>query len=106
MTAAALFFGRAFFFDLLTAFHTVHRIEPAERGGAGMDNRKTVRIRKGINGFPYSICTDDGRFIANAESIAQIREHYAFEIRHKYIRIVKETAKYPEDATAGERRQQ
>ena len=64
-----------------------------------MDERTVIRIRKGINGFPYSACTSDGYFITNAESIEQIREHYDFELKHKMVRIIKETSLYPEGYT-------
>lgn len=64
-----------------------------------MEERTVIRIRKGINGFPYSACTSDGYFITNAESIEQIREHYDFELKHKMVRIIKETSLYPEGYT-------
>ena len=64
-----------------------------------MDDRRTMLIRKGMNGFPYSVCTEDGSFIANAESIEQIREHYAYELKHKHIKLVKELDRYPNGYT-------
>lgn len=64
-----------------------------------MDEKTIIRIRKGMNGWPFSACSADGYFIMNAESIDQIREHYDFEIKHKIVKIVKETSLYPEGYT-------
>ena len=64
-----------------------------------MDEKTIIRIRKGMNGYPYSACTKDGHFIMNAESIEAIRETYDFEIKHKLVKIVKETTLYPKGYT-------
>ena len=58
--------------------------------------RIIVRIRKGLNGWPFSECREDGKFVRNAESIEQIKAHYEYEIRHRMVTFVNEPDLYPE----------
>jgi len=51
---------------------------------------KEVIVRQGINGFKYSVYTEKGGFIFNAESMKQIRHWYRYELRHGLLRIRKE----------------
>lgn len=59
------------------------------------EERTIIRIRRGLNGFPYSACTDDGYFIMNAERIEQLREHWKRDLRNKKVKLVKELSLYP-----------
>lgn len=51
---------------------------------------KEVIVRRGINGFRYSVYTVGGGFLFNAESMKQIRDWYRYELRHGLLRIRKE----------------
>lgn len=55
---------------------------------------KEVIVKRGINGFKYSVYTESGSFIFNAESMKQIRDWYRYELRHGLLRIRKELGKY------------
>ena len=59
---------------------------------------KTLTIRKGINGFPFSICDEEGHWIGNFESIEKIREFYAYEVKAKSVNLKKQTGLLPIDA--------
>ena len=61
-----------------------------------MEERTIIRIRKGLNGYPYSACTDEGFYISNADSIEKIRDHWKRGLRAKNVKIVKELDRYPE----------
>lgn len=60
-----------------------------------MGDTRIIRIRRGMNGFPYSACTSDGNFICNADDIKQIRSMYEMEIKMKHVRLVKELDMFP-----------
>lgn len=49
-----------------------------------------VIVRKGINGFKYTVYTAAGAFIFNGESMKQIRDWYRYELRHRLLKIRKE----------------
>lgn len=55
-----------------------------------------IKIRRGLNGFPYSFCSEAGTFIGNAETIEQIKKIYEYELKHKMLKLVKELNLYPE----------
>ena len=59
---------------------------------------KVLSIRKGINGFAYSVCTEDGHWIMNADSQEQIREYYSGDVKRKAVRLRKQTRLFPVDA--------
>lgn len=47
-----------------------------------MEEEKTIiRIRRGINGFKYSVCDKNGYFIGNCEKLADVRKHWLEEIK-------------------------
>lgn len=52
---------------------------------------KEVIVKRGINGFKYSVYTESGSFIFNAESMKQIRDWYRYELRQGLLRIRKES---------------
>jgi len=58
---------------------------------------KVLLIRKGLNGFPYSICNAKGRFLSNFNSIEEIREYYRIEVDMGVLRLKKETRLNPEE---------
>ena len=60
-----------------------------------MNNIDILRVRKGLSGYPYSVCTSEGDFIANAESIEEIRDKYRFALKNKTLKLVKELSLYP-----------
>lgn len=62
----------------------------------------TLRIRKGLNGYPYSICNDNGIFIANYNSLEEIHEYYKVETKSKSVLLKKETTLYPSDTKVSE----
>ena len=68
-----------------------------------MGEPRIIRMRKGLNGWAYSVCDADGRFIGNFNLAEEIKEHYAYEIKHKLVKIVKETKLYPVDAKPSEK---
>ena len=74
-------------------------ISYSHKQGLKMENVTTIRIRQGLNGFPFSACTDEGHFIGNADSIDEIREQWKREIKSKRIQIVKELHLFPEGKT-------
>ena len=62
-----------------------------------MSDQKIIIIRKGINGFSFSICNSKGNWIGNANSIEEIRKEYDYEIKRGIIKIKKETTILPTD---------
>lgn len=58
-----------------------------------------IRIRRGINGYRYSACSNNGSFIANANRLSEIRKHWAWEIRHGFVVLVRELKMSPREAT-------
>lgn len=70
-----------------------------------MKQATILRIRKGLNGYPYSVCRGkDGYFLGNFDSLEQIKSYYQKEIRLGSIRFIKETTKYPTDAKEEEKK--
>ena len=63
-----------------------------------MSEHKIIIIRKGINGFSFSICNSEGNWIGNANSIEEIRKEYDYELKRGIIKIKKETTILPTDA--------
>ena len=73
----------------MSAIKTLKSLEPSTR------EKDIIRIRKGLNGFPYSCCDMDGCFMRNAESIEEIRVMYKRYIRDKSMIIKKELDLFP-----------
>lgn len=55
----------------------------------------TIKVRKGLNGYPLSVCKENGRFIANFNSYKEIRSFYKVELKEKAIKLKKETCLEP-----------
>lgn len=56
---------------------------------------KIVRIRKGLNGFNYSACTDSGQFICNFNKLSDARKHWKTELKMGLVVLVRELDKMP-----------
>lgn len=60
-----------------------------------MNSPKTIRIRKGLNGFRYSACDNKGNFIGNFHKLSEISQYWKKEIQWKLVELVRELDKYP-----------
>ena len=56
-----------------------------------------IKIRKGITGFRYSICTEKGNWIGDATRISEISSCYDWGIKHGLVKLVRELKSYPEN---------
>jgi len=64
-----------------------------------MENKTTIiRVRKGLNGFKYSACDENGYFIMNFEKLADVRKHWKRAIKSGKITLVRELDKMPDMA--------
>lgn len=62
-----------------------------------MENKTTIiRVRKGLNGFKYSACDENGYFIANFEKLADVRKYWRRPIKSGKITLVRELDKVPD----------
>ncbi|MCD8376166.1 MAG: hypothetical protein LUD69_04425 [Oscillospiraceae bacterium] len=55
-----------------------------------------IRVRRGINGFPYSACDANGFFIGNFEKLGDVRKHWLLEIRWGKVKLIRELDKQPD----------
>ena len=55
-----------------------------------------IKVRRGINGHPYSACDNDGYFIQNFNKLSDVRKHWIMEIRWGRVRLVRELDKQPD----------
>lgn len=55
-----------------------------------------IRVRRGINGFKYSACDNDGYFLGNFEKLGDVRNHWKIEIRRGQVELVRELDKQPD----------
>lgn len=65
---------------------------------------KIIKVRKGLNGFKYSACDNNGNFLGNFEKLADVRKHWKVEIRRGQVVLVRELDQMP-DLTAIEETQ-
>lgn len=62
-----------------------------------MNTKKTIiRVRRGVNGFKYSACDNNGCFIGNFKKLSDVRRHWSYEIKHGYIVLVRELDQMPD----------
>lgn len=62
-----------------------------------MESKTTIiRIRKGLNGFKYSACDENGYFIHNFEKLGDVRKHWQRAIKIGKITLVRELDKMPD----------
>lgn len=55
-----------------------------------------IKVRRGINGFRYSACDDNGYFIGNFEKLSEIRKRWDIEIKSGYVKLIRELDKQPD----------
>lgn len=55
-----------------------------------------IRVRRGINGYPYSACDKDGYFVQNFRKLSDVRKRWLVEIRWGQVRLVRELDKQPD----------
>ncbi|MBR1930354.1 MAG: hypothetical protein IJ833_02620 [Lachnospiraceae bacterium] len=55
-----------------------------------------IRVRRGVNGFKYSACNEQGYFIGNFKKLGDVRKHWAWEVRHGYTVIIRELDQMPD----------
>lgn len=62
-----------------------------------MERKPTIiKIRRGINGFRYSACDEQGYFISNFEKLADVRKHWKLEIKWGQVVLVRELDQIPD----------
>lgn len=62
-----------------------------------MERKSTIiKVRRGINGFRYSACDEQGYFIGNFEKLSDVRRHWLREIRRKQIILIRELDQIPD----------
>lgn len=57
-----------------------------------------IKVRKGLNGYKYSACDKNGRFIGNFEKLGEVRKHWEKEIQEGHVVLIRELDKLPGDA--------
>ena len=55
-----------------------------------------IRIRRGINGFRYSACDNNGFFICNFDKLSDARKRWAIEIKWGQVKLIRELDKQPD----------
>lgn len=55
-----------------------------------------IRIRRGMNGFRYSACDDNGYFVGNFRRLSDIRSHWQLEIKLGRVELIRELKKDPD----------
>lgn len=55
-----------------------------------------IRVRRGINGFPYAACDNSGYFIGNFSKLGEVRKHWQQEIKWGQVELVRELDKHPD----------
>ncbi|MED9905274.1 MAG: hypothetical protein UFG06_13980 [Lachnospiraceae bacterium] len=69
-----------------------------------MNNKRVtvIKVRRGLNGFKYSACRENGEFIGNFAKLADVRRHWAREIRWGVVLLVRELDKLPDTSQLDE----
>lgn len=60
------------------------------------ESMNIIKVRRGINGFHYSVCDENGYFVINAEKLGDVRKYYLREIRWGHVKLVRELDKQPD----------
>ena len=55
-----------------------------------------IKVRRGINGFKYSACDEQGYFIGNFEKLADVRKHWYYAIKQGRVILARELDKMPD----------
>ena len=61
-----------------------------------MEKVTIIRIRRGINGFRYSACDNNGFFICNFDKLSDARKRWAIEIKWGQVKLIRELDKQPD----------
>ena len=62
-----------------------------------MTKEKTIiKVRRGLNGFKYSVCDKHGYFLGNFEKLADVRRHWLKEIKWGQVVLVRELDQMPD----------
>lgn len=55
-----------------------------------------IKVRRGINGFRYSACDNNGYFIGNFKKLSDIRRHWKLEIQWGQVQLIRELDRQPD----------
>ena len=55
-----------------------------------------INVRRGINGFRYSACDENGYFLGNFEKLSDVRKHWSVEIRRGQVQLIRELDQMPD----------
>lgn len=55
-----------------------------------------IKVRRGINGFRYSACDNNGYFIGNFQKLSDIRRHWKLEIQWGQVQLIRELDQQPD----------
>lgn len=55
-----------------------------------------IKVRRGINGFRYSACDNNGYFIGNFKKLSDIRRHWKLEIQWGQVQLIRELDQHPD----------
>ena len=66
------------------------------------ENKTIIRIRRGVNGFKYSACDNNGNFLGNFSRLGEVRQHWKNEIKRGQVVLVRELDQMPDFATIDE----
>lgn len=59
-------------------------------------NITIIRVRRGINGFRYSACDENGYFIGNFKKLSDVRRHWLREIKWGQVELIRELDQMPD----------
>lgn len=65
-------------------------------------DKTIIRVRKGINGFRYSACDNNGNFLGNFSKLSDVRKHWKMEIKRGQIVLVRELDQMPDTSKIDE----
>ena len=55
-----------------------------------------IKVRRGINGFKYSACDENGYFIGNFRKLSDVRKIWSVEIRRGQVQLIRELDQMPD----------
>lgn len=62
-----------------------------------MNTKPTIiKVRRGINGFRYSACDENGYFIGNFRKLSDVRKNWSVEIRRGQVQLIRELDQMPD----------
>ena len=59
-------------------------------------NTTIIKVRRGINGFKYSACDENGYFICNFRKLSEVRKHWSVEISRGQVQLIRELDQMPD----------